>query len=211
MRLSEPLRQALLLLDQKLAGLGAIRLIGGSCGLLLQGVPLAAEPRDLDFYADVQAARAIYSRLEDAVTDRLTENETVIYRSHLARFRLAGVTVELVGGFEVKARDCLYRVEIEDLLLSHCAEAVIDGAQLRLMPLAHELVFNLLRERPDRYEAIADTMRSNPGSYFPAMEAILERNAFGDEVAAEVERLLRFSEWERKLEYESGSSFSAGK
>ncbi|WKL02675.1 hypothetical protein Q0F98_01795 [Paenibacillus amylolyticus] len=35
-------------------------LLGGSCGLLLQGVELQQAPRDIDIYADVAAAKELH-------------------------------------------------------------------------------------------------------------------------------------------------------
>jgi hypothetical protein len=58
------------------------------------------------------------------------------------------------------------------------------------MPLAHELVFNVLRNRADRYEAIAQAMRYDPASHLPALEGILSCNRFSEAVTGRINRLL---------------------
>lgn len=44
------------------------------------------------------------------------------------------------------------------------------------MPLSHELVFNVLRARPDRYEATAAAILLNPNEHLPLLSKILTRN-----------------------------------
>lgn len=134
-------------------------LLGGSCGLLLQGVALDREPRDVDLYTDDADAPAIAAALSPYATDELQYNETPIYRSRLGHFDIAGIPIELVGGFRVEADESCYEVEIGALLEAAAVRVKVEDAEIKLMPLAHELVFNLLRDRPDRYVAIAAAMR----------------------------------------------------
>ncbi|KPV55679.1 hypothetical protein QJ48_32045 [Paenibacillus sp. A3] len=170
----------------------SIWLVGGSTGLLLQGVRLDALPRDLDLYADRRDAEALHMALRRYATDDQTESETPIYRSILSHYEMNGVKVELVGAFEVRAMDSEYRVEAEYLARTH-ALAVSYGEReaVRLMPLAHELVFNVLRDRPDRYEAIARVCRvQEPERHRLALEDLIARNRFSGELADRLRTLL---------------------
>lgn len=153
-------------------------LLGGSCGLLLQGVALDREPRDVDMYCDDADAPAIAATLSPYATDELQYNETPMYRSRLGHFDIAGIPIELVGGFRVEAGGSSYEVEIGAFLEAAAVRIKVGEAELKLMPLAHELVFNLLRNRPDRYRAIADAMRSDqqPEQHWAIMRALTQRN-----------------------------------
>ncbi len=59
-----------------------------------------------------------------------------------------------------------------------------------MMPLAHELLFNLLRNRPDRYEAIAKTMKAFPELHMQALSDLMQRNRWGSEFERKLERLI---------------------
>lgn len=183
------LHQALHLLRERLDGCARHWLVGGSCGLLLQGVALAKPPRDIDMYANADAAGDLHELLRPYTVEQPAYSETPIYRSTLSRYELSGYTLELVGGFVVLARGCEYRVDVE-LLLSH-AEAVPTGSgAIGLMPLGHELLFNILRGRPDRYEAIADRMRHERERHLPVLRDLLARGQWSDEVRSAVRQLL---------------------
>jgi hypothetical protein len=165
-------------------------LIGGSTGLLLQGVPITQPPRDLDIYVDASSASVVYDTLHRYATDELVKNQTDIYVSVLSHFQMGNVPIELVGGFEVKVELSHYCVEISDLLFDFRVSYESKGHFIGLMPLAHELVFNLLRQRPDRYRAIAEKMRSNPSHYLTPLNKIMERNIFAPDFINRVKELL---------------------
>lgn len=192
--LSTALRQVQVLLKDAKASW----LVGGSCGLLLQGIPLTAAPRDLDLYVDSEGAQELHQALSAYSTDQQTEDRTAIYRSILSHYSIAGTKVELVGGFEVNTIGSLYKVEV-DFLSEHYTHlyklSIEDGPTenkviLRLMPLEHELIFNLLRNRPDRYEAIAEVMRSRQAKFSKAMDELIARNLFSETVIKELNKLL---------------------
>jgi hypothetical protein len=195
-RLSDALRQVQVILRE----VGTPWLVGGSCGLLLQGVPLSAPPRDLDLYADSVGVRELHLALSAFSTDTQVEDQTPIYRSILSHYSIDGIKVELVGGFEVSAQGSTYKVDA-DFLFKHFASLVefpmdeppLNSAEfesIRLMPLEHELIFNLLRSRPDRYEGIAAVMRSRQMSFTKAMDELILRNDLSESLIQEIERLL---------------------
>ncbi|WP_133253929.1 nucleotidyltransferase domain-containing protein [Paenibacillus xerothermodurans] len=177
-------------------------LLGGSCGLLLQGVPLQKTPRDLDLYADVSGAKEIHDRLSAYSIDEPVDDESGIYRSVLSHYDIHGIIVELVSGFEVIAFDSCYKVEAAFLHSYHAHELVLTDAlssgeqdspapvRLKVMPLEHELLFNILRDRPDRYTAIAEELRERKGGVTPAMRDLLARNAISGKVQQKVRDLL---------------------
>lgn len=188
--LEEPLilgmRQAARLLN----GTGTGWLIGGSCALALQGVEIGAQPRDLDLYVDTDQAEAAARILEPYAVDEQKLDRTGIYESLLSHYAIGGIQVELVGGFKVCAGGSQYTVEAAYLREKYAEVRQLAGESVALMPLAHELLFNILRERPDRYEAIAKTINGCPGRYEAALSDLLSRNSWGEPALSTVRRLI---------------------
>lgn len=164
-------------------------LIGGSTGLMFQQVRIQSEPRDLDIYIDPDDVMAFHEALQDCAADTPSYSRTERYRSTLSHYRMEGVTVELVAGFEVQAPNAHYRVNIRELQ-GFAREERIADVTVRFMPLAHELVFNLLRERPDRYEPIAEAMRSDLSQHMPCLAEMIANNVFGEEWLRSIAGLL---------------------
>jgi hypothetical protein len=174
--LSSALQEGILTVSAALRGRPIDWLIGGSSGLLLQQVPTGKEPRDLDIYIDEEAAPAVFESLRELATDDLQYSETGIYRSLLSHYDAGGVTIEVVAGFRVNAKGSSYAVEASYLRRNHPVKREIAGTDLFLMPLSHELLFNVLRERPDRYETIAAAMREDLERHLPVLQDLLQRN-----------------------------------
>lgn len=177
MTMSDALQRAIETIAERWERQAPPWLIGGSCGLLLQEVEVSAAPRDLDIYVDGAASALFHEPLAPFATDEPIYSETEKYRSTLSHYRIEEIAVELVAGFEVLVPGASYRVAIEGLILPYAPSAAVRGASIRLMPLSHELLFNMLRERPDRYEAIAAVMRSDLETHLPAMRAIARASA----------------------------------
>lgn len=195
--MSDSIEEALHTLNDVLGPLHEHVLIGGSCGLLLQGVRLDAIPRDLDCYFDTSHAVEIYDKLKRFAIDTPEYSETPIYRSELSHYRITGVTVEFVGDFQVSAEGSLYEVRVDDLLSDVCTTLPMEGGgTLRLTPLAHELIFNVLRQRPDRYLPIARRMRDNLPRHMPAWRTIMDNNRLSEHHLQRIERLLSGQEEE---------------
>lgn len=165
-------------------------LVGGSCGLLLQQVPLMNNPRDLDIYADEQEASRMHEALQVYTLDAPVYSETDIYRSILSHYAVNGITVELVGAFQVRNKQSVYEVRVSEGLYSYAEQIAVGDGRVALMPLAHELVFNLLRCRPDRYEPIADKIRLDPDRHLPAFQYIITHNQFHPTIKDRLQQLL---------------------
>jgi hypothetical protein len=165
-------------------------LVGGSCGLILQEVAITQPPRDLDIYVDTEDAILTYKALRSYATDRLVLSQTGIYSSLLSHFQIGNVLIEVVSGFEVHVEHSDYGVEISGFLDGFGASYDIKGRKIGLMPLAHELVFNMLRHRPDRYLAIAEKMRTNLTYYLTPLNKIIERNTFSSGFLNKLKELL---------------------
>lgn len=192
-KVPEPVLRALAIMGQKLTPCVSNWLVGGSCGALLQGVPLRAVPRDLDVYADTDDAITVHKLLSDFSIDEQQYNETSMYGSVLSHYSIEGVHVELVGSFKVRLEQAEYAVRIQSLLSSYAEIGLVDDTPIHFMPLAHELVFNVLRERPDRFEAIAETMRSAPDKHIPLLHMMLASNSIGRSYVERLWRLLHLS------------------
>lgn len=184
--LTPTLRSSLEFIARRLDNSGEIWLIGGSCGLLLQGVEVAKPPRDIDLYVDRSAVPAVHAKLLEWADDEPQYSETPIYRSTLSHYDISGHTLEMVGGFEVETSGCLYAVDTK-LLEPYATVTNIGNGRMKLMPLAHELLFNLLRQRQDRYNAIAAAMRAEPGRHDPALQELLRRGRWSDDVLLKVQ------------------------
>lgn len=180
MNISESIIKALGTINKALGPLRGEWLVGGSCGLLLQRIPLKSEPGDLDIYIDEPYVENVFLRLEPFAVDRPHYSETAIYRSCLSHYTIEDVQVELVGGFQVTANGTTYQTEVGGWLNQWSIQADLEELRIPLTPLAHEFVFNFLRDRPDRYVPIAETMRSGYDVYIPALKGILKRNHFSD-------------------------------
>ena len=151
-------------------------MIGGSCGLLLQSVPIGSVPNDLDIYVDAREASLFHRALRRYAADEQQYSETDKYCSVLSHYHIGDVAVELVAGFTVKVPGALYRIDIANVMKPFGCQVVLDGTEVGVMPLAHELLFNVLRDRPDRYEAVAETMRKDLSRHLPALKAIVAMN-----------------------------------
>lgn len=191
----DKLGEALRTLQTKLHNIEQPWLVGGSCGLLMQGVPIAEAPKDLDIYADMDGARRIHSLLSEYSVDEQQEDRSSIYYSLLSHYHINGIKVELVGGFQVTLRDSEYQVNAAFLSDGYAIKYSLNSgegyAPIKLMPLEHELIFNVLRERPDRYEAIAKMIKSRHGGATNALEELIRQNSMDEAVISQINRLLQ--------------------
>jgi hypothetical protein len=151
-------------------------LVGGSCSLLLQGVEVLSPPRDIDLYADMNSVQMLHTAMEEWSTDKQVLNKSGLYSSILSHYDINDTQIELVGDFRITAKGSQYKVEVEGKLHPHAPEIELEGIPMGLMPLSHELLFNLLRDRKDRYEAIATVIRQEPDRHVPLLVQLLDTN-----------------------------------
>ncbi|RXZ76874.1 hypothetical protein EBB07_31725 [Paenibacillaceae bacterium] len=164
--------------------------VGGSGGLLLQGIQLPAPPRDLDLYVDEQEAAIVHRALAAYAVDEPAYSSTGMYRSLLSHYRIENMDVELVSGFEVSAGEELYRTEVRDVLWPLGLKPAPGVGDYRVVPLAHELVFNMLREREDRLKLIAAAIAAEPKAALPAFEMLIARNRFSASFVSRLQSVL---------------------
>ncbi|WP_052476372.1 nucleotidyltransferase family protein [Cohnella kolymensis] len=174
---------ALSLLADKLTGCEASWVVGGSTGLSLRGASLERPPRDLDVYADLASVPILHARLSEYAVDGPAENETERYRSILSHYSMEETIVELVGHFRVRAVRSEYMTEVDDVLYPNADIIHIKGHQVRLVPLAHELIFNLLRERMDRASVVGELIAHDPARHLPLLYKLLATNHISPDVA----------------------------
>ncbi|WP_173184543.1 hypothetical protein [Paenibacillus alginolyticus] len=195
MVLLEPLLPTITTIHTHLLKVPDVRwLIGGSCGLLFQNVDIGRSPRDLDIYVDDSDVIAVHTSLLEYSVDAPIYSETPIYASILSHYHIGGNAVEVVGDFRVNALHSSYQVEASYLWENHSHSVIINGQEVKMMPLAHELLFNLLRNRPDRYEAIARTMKAFPEMHMQALSDLMQRNRWGSELERKLEQLIESSD-----------------
>ncbi|MBO9597746.1 MAG: hypothetical protein J7559_08005 [Cohnella sp.] len=180
---------ALRRLAELLEGCDARWVVGGSTGLALRGAKLERAPRDLDVYADREAIREIHRRLAAYALDGPADNETDRYRSVLSHYKLEDTTVELVGDFRIAARGSVYRTEVVHSLYPNSDPANAEGMTVMLIPLGHELIFNLLRDRMDRAEVVGRLIADDPERQLPLLRALIDRNRLAGDIAEQAIRL----------------------
>lgn len=184
------MQYALQMAARRLNSTDRVWLVGGSCSLLLQGVEVFSPPRDIDLYADLDSVIALHTAMEQWSEDKQMLNKSGLYSSILSHYEFNKTQIELVGDFRVAAKGSQYTVEVEAKLHQDAPEIDIEGVPLRLTPLSHELIFNLLRERVDRYEAIAMVIRENPERHVPLLEQLLINNRFENDHIKQIAVLL---------------------
>jgi hypothetical protein len=189
-KLSPQVLQAVDLLAKALRGSGVKWLVGGSCGLLFHGIDLTQEPGDLDIYLDVKDVSALYRALQIWAIDEPTTSTTEIYTSTLSHYRAADMQIEAVGGFSVHKNGSLYQTEARYLMQHHALHAEVQGSIVAVMPLAHELLFNMLRSRPDRYEPVAAAMLLKPETHLPILKKLIERNQWEPGFLLQLDKLM---------------------
>ncbi|MFF2482149.1 hypothetical protein [Paenibacillus sp. NPDC058071] len=168
---------------------GIAWVVGGSAGLMLRELPLSSDPGDLDIYVDESQMEPFCRLLMQYATDEPHVSETSMYRSVLCHLRMEGIEVEIVGGFVVNAIESRYEIEVQDALvpLSDASVWLAPGG-VTLVPLAHELLFNVLRGRADRCRLIAGAVAADLGRHGKALGVLESRNTLSDEVRAETAR-----------------------
>lgn len=164
-------------------------LLGGSCSLLLQGVKLDKSPRDIDIYTDTGGISELHKTLDIWAKDTPQLDEEGMYQSVLSHYEIEGYSVELVGGFTVTSHHSTYHVEVEHLLYDRGPENRLQDVSFRLMPLSHELVFNVLRGREDRYVAIADVIRQQAEHHVELLKLIISHNVWSQDHLTMIHRL----------------------
>lgn len=184
------LEQALKLVARGLNSTDCKWLLGGSCSLILQGVEILCPPRDIDLYADSESVITLHKAISHWSVDEQALNTAGLYSSVLSHYELNEAQIELVGDFRIASNTFEYRVEVEEALQSDASEIELEGVWMRLMPLSHELIFNLLRERADRYEAIATTMREDRVRHLPLLEKLIRTNHLDDHHIKQIAVLL---------------------
>ncbi|MFF2908095.1 hypothetical protein [Paenibacillus sp. NPDC057934] len=156
-----------------------IWMLGGSCGLLLHGVALGRMPQDIDLYADMGAAEQLHEAMSAYAVDNPEEDRSNGCYSLLSHYRIGEMSVELVCGFRMYRGLSRYSVETFRLLPHTPLQVFPEIGMMRLMPLAHELVFNILRGRVDRYKAISSVMKMDMSRHFPPLQELIQHHQWG--------------------------------
>lgn len=149
-------------------------------------------PNDVDIYCDDEDVASLHHALREYAVDQPEHSTTAIYRSRLAHYRIDGVFIELVGGFRVSALGCTYSIKVKELLIpyAHLVQLPEATEYVHVVPLAHELLFNVLRERQDRVTPIAAMMERDLKRHLPALEALEKDNAIPDAMRIHIREMM---------------------
>ncbi len=181
-------QEAVAALAARMESCAALWVLGGSTGLGMRGAKLASTPRDIDIYADAEDARMIHAHLLQWSTDAQQVSTTERYSSLLSHYAIAGAAVELVGDFRIDTAGSHYVTEVGQLLHAAGDTCRAGEAQVRLVPLGHELIFNILRERTDRCQLVGEMIGLQPAKHWPLLRELLARNR----LSAEDRKLVRY-------------------
>lgn len=189
-QLTNELQQALSMTASCLNPTNQKWLLGGSCSLILQEVEVYIPPRDIDLYADAKAVEMLHTAIKQWSVDEQELNMEGLYSSILSHYALNDTQIELVGDFRISSNTFEYSVEVEDTLWTDATEIELEGVLMCLTPLSHELIFNILRERKDRFEAIATRMREEPEEHLPLLEKLVREHRIEDKQILLIAKLL---------------------
>jgi hypothetical protein len=170
-------------------------LIGGSGGLLLRDMPLTALPSDLDVFCDEPYMLAIHEALQAYASNAPYVLQDLFAISTLSSYRVQDQDVELIAGFEIQtAEGNHYVTQVERLLRPYAKYVQHNGQTIGIVPLAHEWIFNVLRERPDRVRLIEAAMLAAPEEHLPALAKLYEASDWFASIREQAEALLRKNE-----------------
>jgi hypothetical protein len=122
----------------------------GSAGMALQGVPV--EVHDLDLQTDEQGAYALAKRLEAYVVTPVRWLESERIRSHLGKFAVEGVQVEVMGGIQKRLEDQSWEEPVQIELYRRWIE--VEGMRLPVLSLEYEYQAYLRLGRSDQAERL---------------------------------------------------------
>ncbi|WP_168119167.1 hypothetical protein [Paenibacillus sp. HB172176] len=172
-------------------------ILGGSAGLLLRGLPLVEAPNDIDIYCDREDVTGLHEGLKEFAVDAPEYSETKLYKSWLSHYVIDDVRVELVGGFQVASEGCRYLTKVKGLLIPYSGKAEVSASssakEIPIVPLAHELWFNRMRDRMDRVSVICEAFAAQPWMHEAALRAVEadEANHFTATIAGELHQWLK--------------------
>lgn len=165
----------LLYAAERLNRTGIPWLVGGSTACVLQGVPYLHKPNDLDIYIDRHSIEDVKRMLDDWEIVPVQTAKTEVYSSYLSRCCVNATEVEFIANMTVRTATGHYKVEVDNLLMIYATEVIVKDMPAPVIPLEHEMVFNLLREREDRFGPIGETLRKK-GVNRGLWSALQERN-----------------------------------
>lgn len=165
-------------------------LLGGSCGLLLHGVSLDAAPRDIDLYADLGDAQVLHEALSRYAVSGPEEDYSRGCFSLRSRYAVEHISVELVCGFRIGYGSWQYSADIKRLLAYAPVQDFAGIGLLRLMPAAHELIFNILRGRAERCCRIAAYLRQDLSVHLPLLHSLILDNGLDLSFQLKLDELL---------------------
>lgn len=167
-------------------------LLGGSSGLFLHGVTLSASPRDIDLYADLEDAMLLHEALSCVASSESVPEDDYSggCYSLRSRYLIGDAKVELVCGFRIGCGKWEYSVDVKRLLQHAPIQEFTGVGLIRLMPVAHELVFNMLRRKMERCIAIAALIKGDLSHHLPLLQHLVLENGLDQEFQGQMDELL---------------------
>ncbi len=134
--------------------------IGGGAARILYGLNIPTE--DIDIDTGRQEAYIICRRLRNYVVKPVMYSRKGPFCSHLGVFLVNGVKVEVIGELEVNTEIGRYVLRIDEEYLRNTKNISIGKYSVKLTPLEHSYIANILLERWSIVENILDFWLSNP-------------------------------------------------
>jgi len=172
-------QEALLIIQERLAGLPVAWAVGGSVASFLQGLTL--EPHDIDLLSDAAGARQMATALAEFEIAPLAWREDPGIASHLGVLAVAGVPVEVIGDLRLTGRGCTLAVRSwED---THAVPFA--AGTLPVVSLEYQLLANLVLGREARVSRLAAHLQEH-GYDRALLEQLMAEQHVPTDLAAEV-------------------------
>jgi hypothetical protein len=108
--------------------------VTGSVGMALQGMPL--EVHDIDLQTDKDGAYEIERLFAESVVNPVRNIESDHIRSHLGKFEIAGIQVEVMGDIQKRLENQSWEEPVR--VESYRQWVEIDGVQVPVLSLEYE-------------------------------------------------------------------------
>ncbi|WP_128894452.1 hypothetical protein [Longirhabdus pacifica] len=177
-------------LDRCLKPQGVHYVIGGSSSLMLQHVELNQHPNDVDVYVAESDVLKAHDALKSYAIDTPRIIENGMFRSNMSGYVIHNMLVELVGGFQITTSATKFALIIDRDHPYHVSEVYVLGKRIAITSLAYEFVFNVIRERADRYIPIVQKMNKQMELHHDDLQRMLQHHIISMEHKNKISQLI---------------------
>lgn len=134
--------------------------LGGSTALLLRGVRLQSQPRDIDIFTNREGANKINKLFGRYEVAKVMYRENHKYASYFGFFSIYGIRVEVIADLTIRGNGTLYYLHIDQSVISKAKGVIVNGYAVKLLPLEEQLVSNMVKGNYDRVFQILEYLKT---------------------------------------------------